>query len=486
MYGNQYEWRLGDIAPGSSPSVVNIQLKSESRGNQQLCFEISSETDQLRTEACAQTEIVVPCLGLQIDGPTEATIGQQITFDIVVVNQCEEPLDDVELKILYEDGLNATGFGNPIGATIGRLDFNERKSLPVVFDVMKSGRQCFEFKATASGGHTANGKRCVDVKTGDTANVNLQLEGQRRVIVGGRTLIRGIVSNVGAVPLSNVTVINRFSPSLVPDMVTDKYPHRWTDGRGDELIFDLGTLAAGETAYVELQYLADQIDGNAFSEMTVSSPDVAPSTRRYDMRIEDLGSAPEQEPGIGIPDDGSQGGQGGVGQPAEGQGGDARNGQGQGGVQPDFGNDQPSGEGPIQIPDDPAAQGLGQKRGDLSIRVRTLDRQIALNGPCRIEFTITNNSSVADSNVDISMLLPPSIRLVGWSDQQNPLPIVANSGDNTRFDLQRVLSMRPSETLSFVATVQGVQPGVSTFEVRAASDNSVGTVTANDTVMVVQ
>jgi len=99
---------------------------------------------------------------------------------------------------------------------------------------------------------------------------------------------------------------------------------------------------------------------------------------------------------------------------------------------------------------------------------------------------VTNNSNVVDSNVNISMLFPPSLRLVGWDDQQNPLPIVNSSPDNTRHDLARVLSLRAGETLRFAAVVQGVSPGQAQFEVRAASDSSVGVVTSSDSVFVTQ
>ena len=145
-----------------------------------------------------------------------------------------------------------------------------------------------------------------------------------------------------------------------------------------------------------------------------------------------------------------------------------------------------SGGGNIQIPDDPAASNLNQRQGDLSVNVRALDRQIQVGGQSRIEFSVTNNSNLVDSNVDISMLFPPSLQLVGWEDLQNPLPIVGGSQDRTRTDLRRVLSMRAGETLRFTAVVQGAFPGQSRFEVGAESDRSVGTVTATDSVLVTQ
>ena len=502
VYGNQYEWDLGNIAPGGPPRIVDVQLKSAAPGNQELCFAISSETDQLATEACAQTEIVNPCIGVQLAGPTEVAVGEQAEFEITISNQCEEAIENVDLKILYDNGLLAPGAGNPIGAKVGTLAFNEEKTMTIVFDAVSAGRQCFKLKVSADGGHTADGERCLEVVPGGNANVNLQMEGQRIVIVGGKALIRGEVTNVGDVPLNNVSVLNRFSPSLVPERVTDKFPHRWTGPENDELIFDVGTLAPGQTAVVETEFVANQIDGDAFSEMTVSSPDVTPSTRRYDMRIQDLspgnpspgsgagagagagadsvlgGGGQGREPSLQIPEDGETA-------PTQPDFGDPRNpGIVPRNPVPPFGGG--SGQGDIEIPNDAGTQQLNQGQGTLAVGVRTLDRQVALGGQSRIEFSVTNTSNVVDSQVDISMLMPPSLQLVGWEDQPNPLPIVGQTPDGTRTDLRRVLSMRAGETLRFVAVVQGLAPGQATFEVRAASDRSVGTETATDTVLIGQ
>lgn len=495
VYGNQYEWDLGNIAPGGTPRIVDVQLKSAVRGNQELCFAISSETDQLATEACAQTEIVAPCIGVELDGPTEVKVGEQAEFEITISNQCEESLENVDLKILYDNGLLAPGAGNPIGAKVGTLAFNEEKTMTIVFDAVSAGEQCFQLKVSADGGHTANGKRCLEVVPGGNANVNLQMEGQRIVIVGGKALIRGDVTNVGDVPLNNVSVLNRFSSSLTPDRVTDKFPHRWTGPENDELIFDVGTLAPGQSVVVETEFVANQIDGDAFSEMTVSSPDVTPSTRRYDMRIQDLGpggvgsgsgagsdsvlgGGQGREPGIQIPEDGETG-------PAQPDFGNPRNPKpGPRNPTPPFGGSGAGGG--IEIPNDAGAGQLNQNQGNLTVNVQTLDRQVVAGGQSRIEFSVTNNSNLVDSNVDISMLMPPSLQLVGWEDLQNPLSIVGGSPDGTRTDLGRVLSMRAGETLRFVAVVRGLAPGQATFEVRAASDRSVGTTTATDTVLVAQ
>jgi hypothetical protein len=486
LYGRQYEWQLGDIPPGAAPSVVNVQVRSTEPGTAELCFEVSSQSDQLRTEACAQTEISTPCIGLAIEGPTESRVGAQVSYNISVKNLCDEPLADVELTIQYDDGLDATGYPSPIRANMGIVAAGDQKTIPVLFDIMKAGDLCFTLNVVAKGGHMARETRCLKALSDSTAKATLQIEGRRRVEQGDRVLIRGTVTNVGDVDLRELTLTNRFSDSLEPIEVSKRYPHRWLLGENqaasDELIFDLGELKPGESAFVELVYQATKVDGNAFSEMTLSSPEIAPTNRRYDLRIERPGtigaeSPPETAPRI--PDDD-------VRQPSPDErqnGSQLPSESGTNGSAPNIENRSPDLNGPMSIPDD---DDNATARGNLAVTVETLNPVVATGGNALIRYSITNNASVEDRDIDISILIPPSLELINNDDRQNPLAIVSSSNDRTRFELNRRNSLRAGESMTFIATIAGRQPGQATFEVRAASANSQGTVTASDVVTVTQ
>jgi len=120
QYGNQYQWDLGDIAAGSRPQFIDLQLRSKKRGNVGMCFEVASETDRLRTEACAQTEVTGACIGLEIEGPDTANVGDEVTYEIGLVNQCEEPLRNVQLRITPDAGLIASGTGTRVTRATSR------------------------------------------------------------------------------------------------------------------------------------------------------------------------------------------------------------------------------------------------------------------------------------------------------------------------------------------------------------------------------
>ncbi len=457
VLGRELQWQLGDILPGSPPRIVDIQLKSNTRGQNELCFEVSSQSDQLKTEACAQTEISVPCLGLQIEGPDAARVGDQVKFNIAILNQCDDPLEGIELQIQYDPGLLATGLGNPIRTNIANLKPGERKEIPVVFDVVRAGRHCFNLSITARGGHTARATECVVATPATAAALTLELSGRSRIDRGSRVLIRGVVANNGNVSLGNITLTNRFADSLEPRRVTEQYPHRWLGTTADELIFDLGRLDPGQSRSVEIIYDALAVDGDAFSEFTVSSPDLSPITRRYDLRIEPTGT-------IGDP--------GGLGLES-------------GGVDPGL-QPPPQGSGPaLVIPDDPGGGAL-DPGNRLQATARALDRQASVNSPARMQFEIRNGSSQSDTNVNISLLVPPSMQLANvLDDLGNEIPIVSRSRDFTRLDLEPRREMRPGDSLIIIATLIATQPGSSFVEIQATSDDTAGLVTAGDSIAVI-
>ena len=445
QYGKNFEWRLGDVTPGAQSRIVNIQLKSKQRGNAELCFEVSSDTDQLKTEACAQTAIAAPCVGLEVEGPTTAKVGEQIEFEIKIGNQCDQVLNNVRVEVQYDTGLDATGVGNPIGLDLGTLDFNQNKSIPLLFDVLQPGTRCFNLSITADGGHTARQRRCVEAVLDSIPQVEMKLEGQPTAEEGQKPLFRATITNTGNLPLADLQLNSRMSDSLEPIQVTKLFPHKWM---GQDLFMQIGRLDPGESAVVEIVMMAKTVDPNAFMEMTISSPSLQSLTRRFSMRIEPPGTLGPLPPALLPPTD------------AGGKRGDS-----------------------IQIP---GQSGNFGARKTLEVEVATFDKSIAVNGRGRIEFSVKNNSAAEEQNIDITALVPPGLKLLNLTDiDGNPVAAKSNR-DGTQFFLDRRNEMRAGESIEFSALVSGQQAGNYTFEVTAISQSSVGVVSAADQIKVTQ
>ncbi len=441
VFGQRYEWRLGDLAPGQQPVPINIQLRGDSRGIKRSCFRVASQSDQLQTEACAETEVAAPCLGVRLDGPTAARMGDDFDFNIELVNQCDQPLENVRVAVQLDAGLSALALSNPIEANVGRLAFGEKKTLPLRLRATSSGVQCFALNVVADGGHTATGRRCIEVANVVTGQLLVEARGPQIAQRGQEIDVAVRVTNSGNVPLDSITLTNRFPASLEPVSATSSYQRTWI---GDDLALFVGRLNPGQMADLVVRYQAREIDPQAVVQFTATTPSGAQAQQQWPIRIEpETGGA--VPPGVGPPAAGNQGN-----------------------------------PGSILIPRDPA--------GELGVSVETITPSIAADGRTagRFRFTVTNNRTTPDQNVALVILTPPGLRLAGFDNSAaGPIRLLGSNAEGTRHQLETIREMRPGEALTFVVEVNGTLPGNPVLEVQAASDNTLGSVSGQNSIRVV-
>lgn len=446
QYGNQYEWELGDIAPGSQPRIIDLQLRSKKRGNVGMCFEVASESDRLRTEACAQTEISGACIGLEVAGPETANVGDELTYEIGLVNQCDEPLRNVQLRITPDAGLVAAGRSSRvIEGSVEEIPFGEKKTIPVRFQAIQAGRQCFRLDVVADGGHDAGLLECVIVSQagGGSSGISLQLQGGVPIRVGESTLVRAVVTNTGNIPLNSVVIENQFESSLTPTGYSDNVrgPEQGlTDG--DPLLLELGRLEPRESTAVDIQYEGTAVDGSANMLFTVTSAEEIDDTEELTIRIEpdgegdNRGTDPNQprfEPTPRVPNFGS----------GAGSGSDSNSG---------------SGEPPIAIPQgsEPISQnGLGIQMQ--SVR-QPISAQRGEEAP--VQFRVTNNDTFPHEDVEISIALPPGLLYTNFDPRNSGLRTANQlfaAVPQVDFTVRRTL--RPGEFVEGVLYVAGRDVG---------------------------
>lgn len=413
-YGRSYQWQLGDIQPGEPPRIIDVQLRGESRGMKRVCFTVSSQNDNLSTEACAETEVAAPCLGLAITGNSAGVVGQQATFTIDVYNQCDEPLENVRISASYEAGLAVPGMGNPLVLQVGRLEFGEHREIPLIFDLVAPGDQCFIISVTADGNHTATARRCIEVRQAAIGSATLTVDGSRLVQVNDPVEARVRIANRGNTPLRGIQIVNKFSPSLQPTASTDGIRQEWL---GRDLLFVIDELLPGQEILLEVRYLATTLDGNAFTQFTMTQP--LQVEDRLPIRIDQrIGEAPPSGGGIGIP---------------------------------------------------------GDPSGGLAIQVRSLTPSIPANASTRaqLDFSVRNTRNTSMRNVEIVMLIPPGLTLVGFEEAEGLLNIDQQRSNERQYFIQTRRELRAGETLNFRAAVVGNRPGQMVFEVQAISADSI-------------
>ena len=453
QYGNQYQWEIGDIPPRSQPRIIDLQLRSKRRGNVGMCFEVASESDRLRTEACAQTEITGACIGLEIVGPETAMVGDEITYEIGLVNQCEEALRNVQLRITPDAGLIASGTGTRIiEGKIDEIAFGERETIPVRFQAIREGRQCFRLDVVADGGHDAGLLECVIVTQTGTSGVRLQINGGAPTRVGEQLLIDAVVTNTGNVPLNSVVIENEFESSVFPTGFTPNVEGPERINEGDPLLLELGRLNPGESTVVGIQYEGVRVDPNVNMVFTVTSAEEVTDTEELTVRVEPNGegdargtdrNTPDFQPTPLVPNSGSG-----------------------------AGSDSGSGEEPIIIPPDSAQVGAN----GLQVQIQSAKQPISVTGgqEAPVSFRVVNNDTFAHDNVEISLRLSDGVRYSSFDPGQSPLRIISQAfpGVVPQIDFDKRLTLRAGEALEGVLYVTGKTVGQRPVEILARSDQT--------------
>ena len=496
-FGRQLEWQLGDIAPGSPPQIIDIQFKSNKRGNNGLCFEVASESDRLRTEACAQIEIAVPCLVLKVDGPETAIVGNDVIFNFEVSNQCDEELEDIDLVLRYDTGLYADGRSNPIRTKFDKLSFGERRVVSVAFNVQQPGTRCFELSATSSSGYNVTRRECLEASVSRSPELQLRLEGQTPIEVGQSAQVNAYITNSGNTAVNSVILTNKFSDSLEAARATEDFP--FTQISDTEYTFAIGRIEPGEEQLLEVQYVGVRPDGNAMSEFALTSTSNVNQTQRFNIRIEPNGEAgggngsPFVDPGVSGGVGNGNGGR--VNADGSPNFGDAQPRQpapttpAPNDLRPDDPLVRPDADGGVGIPDDRVP--LASEALEITVETKTPTIKVANsqeNFPDvgEIEFSVVNRSNQILNDVYVSFLVPPGLILRDYRSIDNSQRIERSNPEQTIFDLSARQSMRPGDRMTFSIFVESERSGRAQVEVGANAAGLEGGALASDFIDVAQ
>ena len=420
LFGNQFKWDLGDVQPGSQPTIIDLQWKKTAPGIAELCFELSSASDQLRTEACAQTQIAAPCIGLSISGPDKAEQGQEIHFDLEIVNQCQQPLESVNLQLAYDSGLRIPGVSNKIEYDIENpIQPGKKQVVGVDFIASQPGTSCFALDIIANGGHTAQARRCVTIAQGTQPSIDLQISRVTSAQTGQTITTRYQITNNGSTQLDQVTLLTRFSNSIAPQSASRDFAPEWI---GDELAFRLGTLTPGQQRLVEVVSLCERPDPNATISATVTTPTNVNDMDQFQFQIVDSANGGTEPPPV-IP------------------GGSGSN---------------------IRIPND-------QQNETLRISVNSTIQQARVNDNVIFLIDVSNQQLISDQNLKILIQIPEGMDFIAVDDSQSNLPVQAVSSDRKTVELQTRQTIRANETISFRVSAKALQPGNRGIVVSASS-----------------
>ncbi len=282
LSGRKLQWRIGRLGPGESRSFA-LTCRVTQQGSITNCADVTA-ADGLKASDCAVTTVTTPSIDVRVTGPSQATVGGEAAFRIVVTNRSQVALKDLLLKDRFGAGLEHAVAASPIERELGELGPGQSREVSVTFRVTRAGRLCHtvevtgpgKIKSTAEGCVTAveqstqpqtqpsTGRPSVSVKKSVATAPGEDAENPSRR-VGQELRFTIDVTNTGDTRLSNLKVTDRYDASLRPDHATEGYRLE-----GNDLAWTIDSLAPGETSQFEVVCTCRTANARACNRVVIS------------------------------------------------------------------------------------------------------------------------------------------------------------------------------------------------------------------------
>lgn len=422
--GGTLSWNLGNLPPRQAPQIIELTVKPIGRGIIRPCFQLTSSDARLqRLEKCLETEVAVPCLGMTIDGPESAKVGDTITYRIRIQNQCQEPLTNIRLIDTYGEGLEAPGLQSP-------LEYNPFDLPPggvsdpieLEFTVQKAGTICHLIQVTADGGHTAESRQCLNSTEIARPQLSIAIEGMpQQLTAGDRFLLRARVTNSGNTRLAETTVLFENSPTLRAQQATNG----WLNVE-QGLQWRLRETEPGESVALEVEYIAGEADPAAIVRVTAETDDGLQAQERSRTRIDP--AAQPTQPNVENPNGGGE-------RPAEGE---------------------------TRVP-------TPTRSNQLEVGVTAFNNPISLDDEATLIVRIKNDRNQSDRNVAVTMSIPEGLEYVGGR-ANDQIQHESTSADGRFVTMETRREMRTGDELVFHVRLRGVAAGKGNVVIEARSN----------------
>ena len=369
-------------------------------------------------------------LFLDMEGPNPEMpqpVGAIARYKVTVTNRGQTPLNDVRLEDSFDPALQHAAKESPIFWDIGPLGAGQSRQVTLEFRILEPGRHCHTLRATATGAIPAEVTACL---TAAKSEVRVESTGPTETIVGQQEVFI-VVENSGELPLTNMTIKDAFDPALRP---VNAEPEATVGDRG-EVVWVLSRLEPGERQTFQVRCEAISESAEACGVVTVTTAEQVGGTARKCLAI--LPRPETEEPFDGNAADDAT--------PFP---------------TPEPRIDQPAPETPA--PERPAPERRPEQDssqpadGGLVLTVDGRGERWQVGDRIEYLIIVENNRNVADSNVVLTVKLPPELTLDSYS---GPVSARDHSADWRTVEMFPIRTLRPHESVQFLVLARVARPG---------------------------
>jgi len=410
LAGNQLRWPLGRL-DARQTRVFGVDLRASRSGTLTSCAEATA-AGGLAARDCVTTVIGEAKIIVRILGPSSATVGEEVRYEIVIENHGDTTATGLLIKERFDEGLDYIGDGrgyagaeSPIKKSLPDLLPGQGNRVGIAFRVARPGSLCHEVEVTGAGGVLATARACVVAAPGagppatlpgaspspGRAEVSVTKTGPATADVGQIAKFVIQVQNTGEVALTNVKVDDVCDPELVSTDATTGF--QVTD---NGVFWTISSLPIGGSRQFTVQCRCERAAAEAYNRVTVTTAEGA--EKRAEARLEIRAAQPPPPT-----------------QPAEAQG-----------------------------------PGLGMSVLDLADNV-------GVGRTVTYDVVVDNNSTALDEDLVLELVIPPQLQPID-AEIRGPQGVGhVILGQTVRFDAVRTI--RPGGNLHYLVPTKANAPG---------------------------
>lgn len=259
--GNQLVWKIGNM-DADQVIKAKIWFKADKEGTIVNCAWVSADP-----RVCGSTFVGKPMLVIDKSGPETATIGSDVTYNIVVKNTGNAVARNVVVTDPVPTGMSHSSGRSELSFPVGDLAPGESKPMAVTFKANQRGKVCNTATASSANAGKVSDEACTVVVV---PGLKVEKTGPAEQILGRNADYQIVVSNVGDTTLTNV-------------LVTDTAPADTsivsaTGGTvsGNKATWTIASLAPGAKQTVSIR-LTSKVAGRHCNNVTAASAGLSSS-----------------------------------------------------------------------------------------------------------------------------------------------------------------------------------------------------------------
>ncbi|MEN6407518.1 MAG: hypothetical protein ABFC77_13735 [Thermoguttaceae bacterium] len=372
-------------------------------------------------------------LEVNVSGPSQAGVGDRVTFEIAIRNLGAATLKGLVVKDRLDPGLEhqAANAQNVIeNRTLGDLAPGASRRIRLSIRVTRPGRLCQTVEVSGPGVATASKQACVTVAGGGSASpggetptvgapLGVKISCENKQLMVGETAKFSIeLVNNGTTPLRNIRVVDQYDAAFAPTLATDGY--RLENGA---LAWTIDTLPPGRPTQLGVHCTCQKTSLRACSRIRATAPGGVPVEDEACLEIRDAGPRPSTSPPFGPP--------------------------------------------PTSPSEKTDKRAEPESTDGLTLTVTGLRPLVTAGKELTYEIRVTNKAASPLRQVSVTAIVPEGMTLSPLGTTGPGQTKFNVDGATVRFD--PVSTMSPGESLTFLVRVQTKRPGQFRFRASAGA-----------------